>query len=159
MPITVASYRDVLAEPLQLAFGVNVTSVSFCKLSCAFFHLQRAHVLPEPSWFQTKFFPFSPPLILWWPLLFVIASGKLCFLLALASEVGELHALALCRGFCLFDPCGRFVCLVLVVDLFVCNWRASGGCGFLVGLAGDASHAVSGGGFMLLPVGHWFFVS
>ncbi len=50
MPNTVASYRAALAEPLQLAFGVDVTSAPFRKLSRALFHLRPAHSPPEPSW-------------------------------------------------------------------------------------------------------------
>lgn len=49
MPNNVASYRAVLAEPLQLAFGIDVTSAPFRKLSHALFYLRPPRAPPELS--------------------------------------------------------------------------------------------------------------
>lgn len=62
MPNTVISHLAALAEPLQLAFGVDVTLAPFHKLSHAFFHLWPAHALPAPSWSLDRVLAFlSPP--------------------------------------------------------------------------------------------------
>lgn len=48
-------------ENVKLAFGVDVTSAPFRKLSLALFDLQPAHVSPEPSWSLDRVLSFLSP--------------------------------------------------------------------------------------------------
>lgn len=115
MPNTVASYRAPLEELFQLAFGVDITSTSVCKLFRALFHLWPAHALPEPSW------------SLDWVLSFSLFSLVCC---------GPFGSGLFCKGsflvgMCLWGTgCGascsssaqRFLFfLFLVVGLFICS--------------------------------------